>query len=175
MRHCRLLPLLRLGLFHEWIVHKRDWENSRKASALIFGKLYSATRKTLNRVFYESKSTYPCPRCSYCIRFSKSGFEWICQLKKVGFPWTDPQKSGPYPCHPHWLDHPPEKVHQTHRVSVPEYQLLVISSWIPNFSVKSRVIHWSTPQCMVPSGKLTELWKITIFFMGKSTIHGHFQ
>ena len=25
------------------------------------------------------------------------------------------------------------------------------------------------------SAKLTELWKITIFFMGKLTINGHFQ
>ena len=76
MRHCQLLPLLRLGLFmSEWSTNTiGKTPCSSKASARIFGKLYSATRKTLDRVFYESKSTNPCPRCSYCIGFAKSGF-----------------------------------------------------------------------------------------------------
>ena len=92
--------------------------------------------------------------------------------KKWAFPGLIPKKVGPIPATPiGWIIHQKRFIKPTEF----QYQLLVISSWIPNFSVKSRVIHWSTPQCMVPSGKLTELWKITIFFMGKSTIHGHFQ
>ena len=41
--------------------------------------------------------------------------------------------------------------------------------------LQKMIYEWWEAKSMIPSGKLTQLWIITICLMGKSTINGHFQ